>query len=702
MTETNYQLELANKFINETSLNIFLTGKAGTGKTTFLRNLKKNSFKRIILVAPTGIAAINAGGVTIHSFFQLPFSPFIPGNDSQRSNSNKFSKEKINIIRSIDTLVIDEISMVRSDLLDAIDEVLRRYRSNQQPFGGVQLVMIGDVQQLAPVVKDEEWRMLSAYYSSPYFFHSLALNKAGYVPIELKKVYRQQDLSFVEILNAIRNKSLNDKSLAKLNERYIPDFKAGENEGYITLTTHNAQAGVINSHKLDEIKEEKFTYKARIEGDFPQYSYPTNEILDLKIGAQVMFVKNDPSPEKLYFNGKIGKICKISDEEIIVESEGRKIAVTPIEWQNTKYVLDPETNEIKENVEGKFIQHPLRTAWAITIHKSQGLTFDKVIINVSQAFTHGQVYVALSRCRTLEGIVLLSPISNQLVKRDDLVDRFNDYVCNNEPDNEVLSIAHRKFFMDLISELFDFRTLYYRIEHYTRLCDENLSMLYPSYVNGLNICCEETKNQIYSVGISFINQLQNYIGSLPDYETNEIIKDRVRKGVTYFLEKIDNIISSKLGSSAPLVDNKELKKSLNSEYDMIIDQMSLKNSCLISVSDGFVIDSYLKAKAMASIINDRRKNIKAKKETEKVLISDDIENAELYERLRIWRKNRAEELNIPAYTIFQQKALIGLSNRMPDNTKELLSIPGIGKKIAEKFGEELLEIIRDYKTDKSL
>ena len=698
MTETNYELELAEKFINETSLNIFLTGKAGTGKTTFLKKIKKNSFKRIILVAPTGIAAINAGGVTIHSFFQLPFSPFFP-NGTTVNKTNKFSKDKINIIKSIDTLIIDEISMVRSDLLDAIDDTLRRYRSSSLPFGGVQLVMIGDIQQLSPVVKDDEWKMLSSFYASPFFFHSTALAKAGYVSIELQKVYRQQDIRFLDILNSIRNKKISDESLKEINKRYIPGFESNVSDGYITLTTHNSQSNTINDQKLENIDSKKYKFKANIEGEFPQYSYPTNEILELKAGAQVMFVKNDPGQEKLYYNGKIGFISKISDNEIIVESEGRRISVTPIEWQNTKYTIDPDTKEIKETIEGKFRQYPLRTAWAITVHKSQGLTFDKVIIDVSQAFTHGQVYVAMSRCRTLEGIVLLSPISQSLVKKDDLLDKFNDYVANNKPDRDMLDNAHKRYFMELLTDLFEFKSIYHRIDHYTRLCDENIGMLYPSYILGLKEACKDTKEQLYSVGINFINQLQNYVGAIPDYETNEIIKDRVRKGVAYFTEKIDNIINKRIGNSAPLTDNKELKKSLNKEYDTLIDQLTLKNACLLSATDGFNIESYLKARAVASLSNEKRKNLKTKKETEKVDISADIEQPELYNRLRIWRKDKSEELNIPPYTIFHQKALLGLANKMPENEKELLSIPGIGKKIVEKFGEEILDIISDFKED---
>ena len=700
--ESNPQLELAQDFINKTSCNLFLTGKAGTGKTTFLKNIRRSSYKRIIVVAPTGIAAINAGGVTIHSFFQLPFSPFIP-TQTQPKSINKFSKEKINIIRSIDTLVIDEISMVRSDLLDAVDSVLRKYRNSHLPFGGVQLVMIGDVQQLSPVIKDDEWNMLSAYYSSPFFFHSSALMKTGYVSIELKKIYRQSDSNFVKVLNAIRNKNITSDILDQLNSRLDKNFINNENEGYITLTTHNSQANIINLNKIEALENPKFTFEATVEGDFPQYSFPTDENLILKKGAQVMFIKNDPSPEKKYYNGKIGIISQINKDMITVESEGDLIAVSPLEWENTKYSLDPETNEIKEKVEGKFRQFPLRTAWAITVHKSQGLTFDKVIINVSQAFTHGQVYVALSRCRTLEGIVLLESINESLLKKDIIIDEFNEYVSRNEPSSEILELAHQKFFMELLIELFDFRKLINILKNYTRICEEHLRMLYPSLVEQLKQTVSISDEEILSVGNKFIAQLQGYVATIPDYETNDVIIDRIKKGSTYFLDKL-NSVSGKIGSSAPQIDNKELLKVLTREYENLINELSLKISCLTSSQSGFKIDLHLKSKAMSSIISEKRKVTKAKKEREAAIIesNNDINNILLYSRLRTWRKNKSEELNIPAYTIFQQKALIGLTNKMPASEKELLAISGIGKKIAEKFGDEILSIIDDYKKDKNI
>jgi hypothetical protein len=407
----NPQLDLAFNFVQFTDKHIFLTGKAGTGKTTFLQNLKKTSLKRMAVLAPTGVAAINAGGVTIHSFFQLAFGPYIPGSNSKEVK--RFNKEKLNLIRCLDLLVIDEISMVRADTLDNIDEVLRKFKDPRKPFGGVQLLMIGDLHQLAPVVKDDDWKALRDYYPSMYFFNSRALQKTSHVSIELKHIYRQSDDRFINLLNCVRENRIDKDILFQLNERYVKDFRPSEDEGYITLTTHNNAAHEINSKRLSDLKGKVFTFTATVEGDFPEFSFPTAFKLEIKIGAQVMFAKNDPSRDRLFYNGKIGRITRISEETVYVKCPGDaiEIAVEPLEWHNIKYELNAESKEVTEKVIGKFVQHPLKLAWAITIHKSQGLTFEKAIIDANAAFAHGQVYVALSRCKSLEGLVLSSQLA---------------------------------------------------------------------------------------------------------------------------------------------------------------------------------------------------------------------------------------------------------------------------------------------------
>ena len=468
--QMNEQFDLAFNFLQNTGTHLFLTGKAGTGKTTFLKRLKEVSPKRMIVVAPTGVAAINAGGVTIHSFFQLPFGPYIPsvGAAGNQSNnySNKFSRDKINIIRSLDLLVIDEVSMVRADLLDAISDVLCRYKDRTKPFGGVQLLLIGDLQQLAPVAKDEDWNLLKDHYASTFFFDSKALSESTYFSIELTHVYRQSDSVFINLLNNIRENCFDDETLQQLNRRYIPDFNPDDKQGYITLTTHNYQAQQINNRKLAELPGKSYRFTAEINNDFPEYSYPTDDNLELKCGAQVMFVKNDSSGDHRYYNGKIGKIVFINPNKItVVGEDGNEIQVEKETWSNVKYTINQETKEITETIAGTFSQYPLKTAWAITIHKSQGLTFEHAIIDASAAFSHGQVYVALSRCKTLEGLVLSSPITRNAMIKDLRIQEFSSSVAEKQPGKEQLEKAQQHYFEELVTELFNFDSIQQRLQY---------------------------------------------------------------------------------------------------------------------------------------------------------------------------------------------------------------------------------------------
>lgn len=458
--QQNEELKQAWDFVEHTGKSIFLTGKAGTGKTTFLRAIQSNSTKRMVVVAPTGVAAINAGGVTIHSFFQLPLSPFVPG--VKMESRYDFSEEKRKIIRTLDLLIIDEISMVRSDLLDAIDAVLRRYRDHSRPFGGVQLLMIGDLQQLTPVVTPEDERLLADHYATPYFFGSKALSAIDYVTIELRHVYRQQDRTFIDLLNHIRDNQIGDNDLALLNSRYVADFHPAAEEGYIRLTTHNAKANNYNTQALKRLDKASFTYRAEIDRDFPESTFPTDEELELKVGAQVMFVRNDPSPAHLYYNGRIGHVVYLDEERVQVRCPGddEEIDVERATWENTKYKINPHTKSIDSVVEGTFRQFPLRLAWAITIHKSQGLTFDRAIIDAQLSFASGQVYVALSRCKTLEGMVLSSPISRQAIIGDNRVD---DYISR-QAEAARQSIARLpalkdEYYRELLIDAFNFNEL---------------------------------------------------------------------------------------------------------------------------------------------------------------------------------------------------------------------------------------------------
>lgn len=459
--EQNNELRQAWDFVEHTGTSIFLTGKAGTGKTTFLKAVKEHSSKRMIVVAPTGVAAINAGGSTIHSFFQLPLSPYIPGTSFK--DRFDFGKEKRRIIRTLDMVVIDEISMVRSDLLDAIDFVLRRYRDHSRPFGGVQLLMIGDLQQLTPVVTPQDEEMLRGHYDTPYFFGSKALQQISYVTIQLTHVYRQQDRTFIDILNHVRDGRPTPEDIENLNRRYKPTFMPKVEEGYIRLTTHNRLADSYNETELGKLPGQRFAYAAEVEGTFPEYSYPADVRLELKLGAQVMFLKNDASGAHRYYNGRIGHVVRIDVENIEVKCPGDKepIVVERQEWENTKYVINERTKVIEPQVQGVFRQYPLRLAWAITIHKSQGLTFEHAIIDAGLSFASGQVYVALSRCKSLEGLVLASPIGAGSIINDH---RVADYIARQEVAAEQsvreLPSLKEEYFRFQLLDLFDFSALF--------------------------------------------------------------------------------------------------------------------------------------------------------------------------------------------------------------------------------------------------
>lgn len=704
--QTNQQFDLAFSLLQNTGTNLFLTGKAGTGKTTFLKKLKEVSPKRMIVVAPTGVAAINAGGVTIHSFFQLPFGPYIPTSPEYKGGKtdfkNQFRKDKINIIRSMDLLVIDEVSMVRADLLDAISDVLRRYKDHSKPFGGVQLLLIGDLQQLAPVAKDEEWNLLKEHYPSPFFFDSKALSESNYFCIELTHVYRQNDTKFIQLLNNIRENRFDDETLQRLNQRYIPDFKPDEQSGYITLTTHNYQAQQINNRKLAELPGQPYTFSAEINHDFPEYAYPTDDQLVLKQGAQVMFVKNDSSSEKQYYNGKIGKIVFINPDKIIVaDREGNEITVEKETWNNVKYTIDPETQEITETLSGTFSQYPLKTAWAITIHKSQGLTFEHAIIDASAAFSHGQVYVALSRCKTLEGLVLSSQITRNAMISDHRIQEFTSSVDNRQPHEEQIQAAQQHYFTELICELFDFSNLQQRLQYAAFIIYGNLQKLYPELSVQYSNTRDAFRETVTEVGERFILQLKRMITGNPDYLKDEMIQERVRKGTAYFLEQIDRLCTPLQKASDVEIDNKETRKTVKNALDKWHEDLRIKLAALQGCQAGFTIPGYLSAKAKASIEQPSapatRKRSEKSSEPAKVEISADIKHPELYASLKQWRYEVASEKGLPAYTVLQQKALIGVANTLPVSGRDLLKIPGIGKKVVENYGAKLLEIVEAYR-----
>lgn len=705
----NSKLDLAYRFVNYTGEHIFLTGKAGTGKTTFLHDIKANGLKRMIVVAPTGVAAINAGGVTIHSFFQMPFGPIIPGtqrNLQVKSKSwdyahRRFSKEKVRIIKSMDLLVIDEISMVRADLLDGIDEVLRKYRDRSKPFGGVQLLMIGDLEQLAPVVKDDEWELLRHHYENAFFFSSKALKKTRFTTLVLEHVYRQSDQKFIEMLNEVRNKSFDRQTISNLNSRYIPGFIKDEHEGYIILTTHNAQAQKINSDRLKILSSPSMTFYADITGDFPENSYPTNPELELKTGAQVMFVKNDLAKEKRYFNGKIGIIEEIEEDTVFVRCEGEEdiIDVNPVTWENMKYSLNDDTSEINEEIMGTFEQIPLKPAWAITIHKSQGLTFEKAIIDARAAFAHGQVYVALSRCKSLEGMVLNRPLDPSCFIHNNQVTGFIEKVEGNQPNEEKLRSARKTFEESLLKELFDFNELSHSLNSLVRelkVHSSGLSGNMASFIEEKNRAFEK---DILAISIKFLPRIRELLSESEEITENLRLQEKISGASNYFIDKINEILLPDLTNMRFETDNKEVRKNLDKKLDRVREILSVKNKCMEVCRNGFELASYLDVRAKAQL-----EELPSQKSSGKIEAANlnDIRNPDLYSKLLRWRNRVTEEKQIAHYMVMQLKPLITLSNYAPGSLEEMATIKGIGKRKLEEFGEELLEIIKGSGAENTL
>ena len=691
--QQNSQLELAFNFVQYTDKNIFLTGKAGTGKTTFLHELKKTSFKRMVIVAPTGVAAINAGGVTIHSFFQLPFGPYVPGNPSNAQHKH-FNRDKINLIKSLDLLVIDEISMVRADTLDQIDEVLRRFKNRNKAFGGVQLLMIGDLHQLSPVVKEDDWKILKDHYSNLFFFSSKALSRTEPISIELKYIYRQADPHFIDLLNRVRKNLIDAETLKILNQRYIPNFKPHDDEGYITLTTHNKSAQEINENKLEEIQAPSFIFHAEIKDDFPEYSYPTVSELELKMGAQVMFVKNDPSRDKLFYNGKIGIIISITKDQIVVKCPGDdyEIVVSPLEWTNIKYELEPESKEVKEKIIGTFTQYPLKLAWAITIHKSQGLTFEKAIIDANLAFAHGQVYVALSRCKSFEGMVLSSPIDFNSVKTDGTVSEYSRNASDNEPDEQKLAESRKLFQQNLLFELFDFSNLKTGTYHLKKIGEDHHNILNPSFLTDLEKIRTTAEKDMYEVSNNFRKHLNPYLiqDLLP--EDNEELQERVSKACTYFTAKIDSCFIQPLKNLNIDTDNKSVSLALQSNLEEIQKELSVKLALMKACSARFSTSEYLRTKANADIDHSPQKS----KESDNGRIAAGIPHPELYKELKAWRDEKAKDWGVQVYMVLAQKSILEILSNLPSESTGLEQVKGIGKLKMKKYGHEILEIINAY------
>ncbi len=695
----NYELNLAEDYVQYTGSHIFLTGKAGTGKTTFLHKLKEHSAKRMIITAPTGVAAINAGGVTLHSFFQLPFGPFIPGgqtHEPSRQRLFRFSKEKKRIIKSLDLLVIDEISMVRADLLDSVDAVLRRHRRNDQPFGGVQLLMIGDLHQLSPVAKQDEWQLLKQYYESIYFFSSHALDQSQLVTIELQHIYRQSDARFIELLNRVRENRLDTASSGAMNQRYVENFTPEKDQGFITLTTHNRNADRINQSRLAALGGKEYCFKAEISGEFPAHTYPAPEALVLKVGAQVMFLRNDASIEKRYYNGKIGKIKAITDRRICITCPGdsEDITVEALQWENIKYKVNEENKEIQEEIIGTFQQLPLKLAWAITIHKSQGLTFDKAVIDAEAAFAHGQVYVALSRCKTLEGLVLSSPIPARGIATDQSVLNFIAKARQNMPSEKRLQAAKVFYQQQLLLECFDFQSLQNRLNYLVRLLAGNARLVQISGVSDMARLQELAGKQIFAVSEKFKQQLRTIFINQALPEADAYILERIGKASVWFQDKFSLIFDDLVRKFQIETDNQEINKKIGNALNNLKQEILVKLAGIKSCETGFSPHRYLRSlsKAEVTFIPGKVKKPQAPDYSE-----SDVAHPKLFQRLKDWRSRLAKEQGRAHFQILHQRVLVQVAVNLPGSRNQLKKIKGVGKQTMAKYGDDILALVAGYR-----
>lgn len=713
----NPQMHLAQEFIRATNNSVFLTGKAGTGKTTFLHRLKQRPPKRMVITAPTGVAAIQARGVTLHSFFQLPFGPFVPGSEvERRAAEHRFGRQKRDLIRSLDLLVIDEISMVRADLLDAVDFVLRQTRGSERPFGGVQLLMIGDLHQLPPVVRDEDWSILRDLYDSGYFFSSRALRETAVISIALEHIYRQSDADFIDLLNRVRDNQLDDRALERLNARHRPDFEPRDSEGYITLTSHNQSADRINQTRLQGLGGKPHSFTAEIQGEYPEHSFPTAKRLTLKQGAQVMFVRNDSALEGRYFNGKIGTLSHLERDCILVRCPGdsEPIEVEPVTWENIRYSIDPQTQAISEEVMGRFVQYPLRLAWAITIHKSQGLTFERAIIDAGAAFSHGQVYVALSRCKTFEGLVLSTPIPRRAVMTDQRVSHYVTEASRHPPTQEQLDQARIAYQQRLLQECWDFDRVGVCLRKLLGLLRENRRVIDVYGVDPTNSATDDamheatgdamhnveqqTLEQVVSVGAKFRRQIQSLYRADQIPEEDAYLQERVRKASAYFSDQLQRGLLPWLESFSFGTDNKALGKAVRQAVDDLQEALVIKTACLESCRERFTTAAYLNAVATAQLAAKTR-GAGGAKSSRADDVQEDLEGPGLLAALRRWRAQKADEEErdgVTRYRILTRAVLRQIAETLPDSPEALAAIKGIGKRTVARYGNELLAIVADH------
>lgn len=660
------------KFINQTNKNVFLTGKAGTGKTTLLKEIIATTHKKTAVVAPTGIAALNAGGVTIHSLFQFPFGGFVPDfvaphvneyvkfeSKSTLGRNFRMSAAKKDVIKNIELLVIDEVSMLRADLLDAIEFMMQSIRRNKLPFGGAQVLFIGDLLQLPPIIKPEEWDVLSKYYSGKFFFHALAVQNNPPLYIELDKIYRQTDNAFIDVLNNLRNNTITVSNLQTLNQYVKPNFDFKTNPGYITLTTHNHKADTINNQAIDALEEKKFIYKAIIVDDFPEKIYPLDKELVLKVGAQIMFIKNDPSAEKKFYNGKMGFVKHLSDNEIIVffPDEDRTIEVEQHEWENIRYKVNTTTKEIEEEILGTFSHYPIKLAWAITVHKSQGLTFDKAALDVSQVFQPGQAYVALSRLRSLKGLVLLAPMQMNGLSNDQDVMQYAKQKASTTTIQSALENETKNYLFNYLKATFDWHDLVqdWRTHRfsYKQEAPKSPKSKYASWAQNQALKIEN----LAVPAQNFIKQLNTLFAK----ETYNIahIKERFNAAYAYFYKDLDDFVYQLLLK----IDEIKRIKKVKTFYDELTELEDAHTK---------TIQRLMKAKLLIDLVAANKEIVKENLLSDDILMYKSIKIQQIA-ALKLPHQNAFEPSDAVFYYEPKQKKTQEIKKSTTDITLELWS-----------------------------
>lgn len=712
--------QLAIQLVNQSNRNIFLTGKAGTGKTTFLKYIRENCPKQMAVVAPTGVAAINAGGVTIHSFFQLPLAPFIPetsGTGFQSSGqeiSNKhslisrlrFNTEKKKVIQQLEVLVIDEISMVRCDTLDAIDTVLRHIRQRpSEKFGGVQLLFIGDMLQLPPVIKEQEWNLLSDYYNGQYFFDSKVLQEDPPVYVEFNKIYRQSEEKFIQLLNQVRNNELDEDGIKILESRFQPNFRRSKQDGYIILTTHNNKAGEINARELGNLDSKLFSYEAEMQGEFSDRAYPAEEILYLKVGAQVMFIRNDAADKgKRYFNGKIGIVSKLEVDKIFVkclptgqagDAETAEIEVQKEKWENIRYTLNKSTRQLDSNVLGSFTQYPLRLAWAITIHKSQGLTFERAIIDAGAAFAPGQVYVALSRCTNLEGMVLQSQVKSSSLFSDGRIVEFSQKSASSGQLQQELVVTRKHYLQTILLSTFNFspviisgkELLEYLLEHVSSFNSE--AFAWTKELLGKLDKLQETAKR-------FQTQLQLLFQQSETPEQNLPLQQRIKAAATYFVSEIGLLIQG-IQKSPAITDSRLHSKEYNEGIREIFGQLAIKKFMLEGFNGQFDMDAFHRRRQQfvlpAITVNAYAGASQKRTESPRPV---------LHQQLRKLRDSICSRKDLPIFIVAGSSTIDEMAMYLPQTPGELRKISGFGDAKVEQYGQQFLDVIVAYSKENSL